>query len=69
MAVLKAANLDAFFEAQVDGNMIQAEQLAGKPAPSVRPMATWRYSPIGMCRTCSQRAGSDCPRVPGSTSC
>jgi beta-phosphoglucomutase-like phosphatase (HAD superfamily) len=33
MAVLKAANLDAFFEVQVDGNMIQAQQLAGKPAP------------------------------------
>jgi len=32
-AVLKAANLDAFFEVQVDGNMIQAQQLAGKPAP------------------------------------
>ena len=32
-AVLKAANLDAFFEIQVDGNTIQAQQLAGKPAP------------------------------------
>ena len=31
--VLKAAKLDAFFEVQVDGNMIQTEQLAGKPAP------------------------------------
>ena len=25
--------MDAFFEVQVDGNMIQAQQLAGKPAP------------------------------------
>ena len=32
-AVLKAAKLDAFFDVQVDGNMIQAQQLAGKPAP------------------------------------
>src|SRR5262245_35089490 len=32
-AVLKAVNLDACFEVQVDGNMIQAQQLAGKPAP------------------------------------
>jgi beta-phosphoglucomutase family hydrolase len=33
MTVLKAAKLDAFFEVQVDGNMIEAQQLAGKPAP------------------------------------
>jgi len=32
-AVLKAVNLDACFEVQVDGNMIQAQKLAGKPAP------------------------------------
>jgi HAD superfamily hydrolase (TIGR01509 family) len=32
-AVLGAANLDAFFDARVDGNMIQTEQLSGKPAP------------------------------------
>ena len=32
-AVLKAAKLDAFFEVRVDGNMIRAQQLAGKPAP------------------------------------
>ena len=32
-AVLKAAKLDAFFEVRVDGNMIHAQQLAGKPAP------------------------------------
>jgi beta-phosphoglucomutase family hydrolase len=32
-AVLRAANLDAFFDVQVDGNMILAEHLAGKPAP------------------------------------
>jgi len=32
-AVLKAAKLDAHFEVQVDGNTIQAKQLAGKPAP------------------------------------
>jgi beta-phosphoglucomutase-like phosphatase (HAD superfamily) len=25
--------LDAFFEVRVDGNMIRAQQLAGKPAP------------------------------------
>jgi hypothetical protein len=32
-AVLKAAKLDALFEVQVDGNVIHAQQLAGKPAP------------------------------------
>ena len=32
-AVLKAAKLDAFFEVRVDGNVIHAQQLAGKPAP------------------------------------
>jgi beta-phosphoglucomutase family hydrolase len=31
--VLKAARLDAFFEARVDGNMMHAQNLAGKPAP------------------------------------
>jgi beta-phosphoglucomutase family hydrolase len=31
--VLKAAKLDAFFEVRVDGNMIEAQKLAGKPAP------------------------------------
>jgi HAD superfamily hydrolase (TIGR01509 family) len=32
-AVLGAVNLDEFFEVRVDGNVIQAQQLAGKPAP------------------------------------
>ena len=32
-AVLQAAKLDAFFEVRVDGNMIRAQHLAGKPAP------------------------------------
>jgi beta-phosphoglucomutase family hydrolase len=32
-AVLKAAKLDHFFEVRVDGNTIQAQRLAGKPAP------------------------------------
>jgi beta-phosphoglucomutase family hydrolase len=32
-AVLKAAELDAFFEVRVDGHVIHAQQLAGKPAP------------------------------------
>jgi beta-phosphoglucomutase family hydrolase len=32
-AVLKAARLDACFEVRVDGNTIQAQHLAGKPAP------------------------------------
>jgi len=31
--VLKAAKLDGVFDAQVDGNMIHARHLAGKPAP------------------------------------
>src|SRR5262245_66341981 len=31
--VLKAAKLDHFFDVQVDGNVIHARQLAGKPAP------------------------------------
>ena len=32
-AVLKAANLDGFFDVRVDGNTIQTQKLAGKPAP------------------------------------
>jgi beta-phosphoglucomutase family hydrolase len=32
-AVLKAAKLDDLFEVQVDGNIIHAQHLAGKPAP------------------------------------
>jgi beta-phosphoglucomutase family hydrolase len=32
-AVLEAANLDSFFEVRVDGNVIHAQQLEGKPAP------------------------------------
>ena len=32
-AVLKAAGLEAFFDARVDGNVIQTRHLAGKPAP------------------------------------
>ena len=31
--VLKAAKLDHFFDAQVDGNVIHAQHLVGKPAP------------------------------------
>jgi beta-phosphoglucomutase family hydrolase len=31
--VLKAAKLEDFFDVQVDGNMIHAQHLAGKPAP------------------------------------
>jgi beta-phosphoglucomutase family hydrolase len=38
-AVLKAAKLDAHFEVQVDGNVIQAKKLAGKPAPDAFLMA------------------------------
>jgi HAD superfamily hydrolase (TIGR01509 family) len=34
-AVLKAAKLEAFFEVRVDGNMIHAQHLAGKPAPDM----------------------------------
>jgi beta-phosphoglucomutase family hydrolase len=33
--VLKAAKLEAFFEVRVDGNMIHAQHLAGKPAPDM----------------------------------
>ena len=33
MAVLKAAKLNELFEVQVDGNVIDAQRLAGKPAP------------------------------------
>ena len=32
-AVLKAAELDALFDLQVDGNVIHERHLAGKPAP------------------------------------
>ena len=38
-AVLKSAKLDTFFEVRVDGNMIQTQQLAGKPAPDTFLMA------------------------------
>jgi HAD superfamily hydrolase (TIGR01509 family) len=38
-AVLKAAKLDHFFDVQVDGNVIHAEFLAGKPAPDSYLMA------------------------------
>jgi beta-phosphoglucomutase family hydrolase len=33
LAVLKAASLDTFFDARVDGNMVHSHHLAGKPAP------------------------------------
>jgi beta-phosphoglucomutase family hydrolase len=39
IAVLRAAKLDAFFDARVDGNTIDAEHLAGKPAPDTFLMA------------------------------
>jgi HAD superfamily hydrolase (TIGR01509 family) len=32
-AVLRAAKLDKFFEVRVDGNVIENQRLAGKPAP------------------------------------
>ena len=38
-AVLKAAGLEAFFDARVDGNVIQTRHLAGKPAPDTFLMA------------------------------
>jgi beta-phosphoglucomutase family hydrolase len=38
-AVLKAAKLDHFFDVKVDGNVIHAEHLAGKPAPDSYLMA------------------------------
>jgi beta-phosphoglucomutase family hydrolase len=38
-AVLKATKLDALFDVQVDGNVIEAQQLAGKPAPDTFLMA------------------------------
>jgi beta-phosphoglucomutase family hydrolase len=38
-AVLEAAGLDGFFAVQVDGNMIQARRLAGKPAPDTYLLA------------------------------
>ena len=38
-AVLKAVKLDHFFDVQVDGNVIQAQHLAGKPAPDTYLMA------------------------------
>jgi beta-phosphoglucomutase family hydrolase len=38
-AVLNAAKLDDFFDMRVDGNMIHAQKLAGKPAPDTFLMA------------------------------
>src|ERR1700757_5213875 len=37
--VLRAARLDHFFDVQVDGNVIHAQHLAGKPAPDTYLMA------------------------------
>jgi beta-phosphoglucomutase family hydrolase len=37
--VLRVAKLDAFFDVRVDGNMIHAQRLAGKPAPDTFLMA------------------------------
>jgi HAD superfamily hydrolase (TIGR01509 family) len=37
--VLGAAKLDDFFKVRVDGNIIEAERLAGKPAPDTFLMA------------------------------
>jgi beta-phosphoglucomutase family hydrolase len=37
--VLRVAKLDAFFDVRVDGNMIHAQHLAGKPAPDTFLMA------------------------------
>ena len=39
-AVLKAAKLNGFFDVQVDGNVIHAQHLAGKPAPDTYLMAS-----------------------------
>lgn len=38
-AVLRAARLDTFFDLCVDGNVIRAQHLAGKPAPDTYLMA------------------------------
>jgi beta-phosphoglucomutase family hydrolase len=38
-AVLKAAKLDTFFKVRVDGHVIHAQHLAGKPAPDTYLMA------------------------------
>jgi beta-phosphoglucomutase family hydrolase len=37
--VLRATKLDAFFEVRVDGNVIRAQHLTGKPAPDMFLMA------------------------------
>jgi beta-phosphoglucomutase family hydrolase len=49
-AVLKAAKLDAFFEVRVDGNLILAQHLAGKPAPDTFLMAA-KLLGVGPART------------------
>ena len=43
-AVLKAAKLEAFFEVRVDGNVIRAQHLAGKPAPDTFLAAAQRLA-------------------------
>ena len=43
-AVLKAAKLEAFFEVRVDGNVIRAHHLAGKPAPDTFLAAAQRLA-------------------------
>jgi beta-phosphoglucomutase family hydrolase len=39
IVVLKAAKLDSLFDVRVDGNMIETQNLAGKPAPDTFLMA------------------------------
>jgi beta-phosphoglucomutase family hydrolase len=41
-AVLRAARLDTFFEVRVDGHVIHAQRLAGKPAPDTFLLAARR---------------------------
>lgn len=49
-AVLKAAGLEGFFDIRVDGNVIHARQLAGKPAPDTFLMAA-RLLGVDLART------------------
>lgn len=43
-AVLRAAKLDGLFELRVDGDMIEAQHLAGKPAPDTYLIAAKRLA-------------------------
>ena len=68
MAVLRAAKLDAFFDEQVDGNVITTKRLAGKPAPDSFLMAAKLLGVQPARRWSSRMPSRGCRRVSTATS-